>query len=470
MATLSIRDCVLYPDLYDVTKNYTTETYRPYFITETKLHTEALDLTYADGVTLVGFYLVRDYVNNVSDYIEAQLTIPLGTFVYDVYDHLANIEVSLITTKQLRSGGQPVITTERYKAVYLLDKNDAVPNMTSYKRSDLNNRPHLVITLQLLCRSTEAIRIKTTQGNFDQGLNKNKDATVGAFIKSILSEQVNKILIENKPALESFNIEPPDNTDNLKSVTLPSGTRIITIPDYLQNKNIGVYNSGIGCYIQNFGASRTSYKKGMYVYSLYSPDRYDKADIKTIFYVPTDSSLSGGDITYRYDGSVLRIVPYSTGKISDNREAAMMSEGGGFRVANSNAMMKKPVIMKESGPVFRKDQLTTEVMMKDRKDGLNYAPTHTVGGNQFKLSSELMKKNGNYINLEVANLDIDYIVPGAKCEVHYQNTDNQVSVVKGVIHMVVFSMTNMNNNIAMQNKQIASNMVSHAAIQIFCNT
>ena len=469
MTSMSVENSQLSPDIEDIIANPKDE-YKPIFNFETKLHTDEKDLDYTDGIVLIDIHIVRDYVNNISDYIEVKLSIPVGTFLYDVYDKLDNIEVTVITTKQLTKNGTPFTVKERYKAIYLLDKNTNIPNTIRQSKDDLNNQIPLIITFQLLDRSVETLRIKTTQGNFDQGINGNSDMGIVPFLKSIISEQSNKILIENKPSLDGIDIEEPDNKDKLKAITLPTNTRIIEIPEIIQEKNIGVYNGGLGCYIQKFGTDYFTYKKNLFIYSLFNDEKFKTADFKTIFFIPVTSSHSGGDNTYKYKDKIIRILPHSSNKIADNKETSVMSSGSGFRMSNANSYMKKPVTMTEDGPVFARTQLASEVIYKDRLDGLNFSPNKSVSNNQFKLTSDLLRKNGNYIKLEVSNFDHDFLFPAAKCKMLYEDKNNQITELYGVVHMAIISYSNPNPSPIMTQKSKTVSLTSHVSLQIFINS
>lgn len=468
MAT-SISNSLLANDINDILKSHKVN-YSGLFTIETKLHTELKDLSTSDGILLSSIYILRDYINNISDYIEVKLSVPLGTFLYDVYEHLDNIEVTLITEKQLYQDKKPYKEKERYKAVFLLDKNTGIPNIINQAKDDLNNRPPITITLQLIDRSVETLRIKTTQGNFDKSINKNSDMSISGFIKSIISEQANKILIENKPSLDKILIEKPDNSDSLKAITIPSNTRIIEIPDYLQNKNIGVYNAGIGSYIQKFGLDSYTYKKIFYTYSLYSGLKYKDADYKIIIYSPTTSSASITDITYKYEDKILKILPHDITKIDDNKETLVMSYGSGIRSSNANSFMKKPVEMTDKGPVFKRNELVTEIVFKDRKDNLNFAPNSKVSGNIFKLTSDVLMNQGNYITVVCSNLDHDFIYPGAPCKILHEGRNNVIKEIYGVIHRAIIVYGNNNQNLMLQYNSKVMTLTSTITLEIFCQT
>lgn len=464
---LTIENSPLYQDIADVFKPYEKDIYKPYFDVEVKVHTEEKDLDVTDNVTLSELYIIRDYVNNISDYIEAQIVFPFGTFVYDVYPYLDNVEITLITTKQRYKGKTPHKEKERYKAVYLLDKNPDIPSTINLNKSDLNQYSPISIRFQLLDRATETLRIKTTIGNYDPVVNANSDMSIKAFLKSVISEEANKILIENKPALDAIYIEEPNNKEPLKSITIPSYTRIVELADYIQTKNVGIYNAGVGCYIQKVALDHYTYKKGFFVYSLYNGKKYEKEEQKTIFYNPITSSMSIKEKTYHYEDKILKIVPYTITNIKDNKEALVMSYGSGIRVSNANSMMKKPVEMKEEGPSFKKDRLVTEISFKDRKDNLNFARNYSTTSNQFHLVSNVLKDQGKYVTIEVSHLDHDFIYPGAACKIMYEDNNAKVKELFGVIHNVTIKYSNDELNLPVKATMKATPLYSKAILNVF---
>lgn len=467
MTSLTLEQSQLYPDITDIVKSQNKD-FTPTFNIQTKLHTEAKDLDNSDGVIINTLYIYRDYINNISDYIEIQLTIPMGTYIYDVYPYLDNIEVTLLTQKQKSYNKKPFTKAERYKAVYVLEKNAVIPNNASQPKEDLNQNLPVVVTLQLLDRSVETLRVKTTQGNFDKAINpKNKDMSIKPFLKSLISEECDKILIENKPAIDQIYIEDPDNIEPLKSLTLSSGTRLIEVPEYIQNKNIGVYNGGIGNYIQTFGLDHFNYRKVFFVYSLFNPKKYDKAEYKLLLYSPPSSGISVMDHTYKYEDKVLKVIAQSIPKVNDSKETSLMSTGSGYRTSNANSYMKKPVKMTTSGPVFERSQLNTEVIYKERKDNLNFAPNKSVSTNVFALSSEVLQRQGNYIPIEVNNIDHDFIYPGAPCKVSYEDVNRRVKEFKGVIHKAAIAYTNTNPNMPLNYNSKFVALSTHVTLQVF---
>jgi ribosomal protein L2 len=81
--SMSVENSQLSPDIEDIIAN-PKDVYKPIFSFETKLHTDEKDLDYTDGIVLIDIHIVRDYVDNISDYIEVKLSIPVGTMVHNI--------------------------------------------------------------------------------------------------------------------------------------------------------------------------------------------------------------------------------------------------------------------------------------------------------------------------------------------------------------------------------------------------
>lgn len=448
MAGATVKDSPLWPDIEDITAP-NPMAYKPTFEISIQLHTVDKDLNLYDGILIHSLMIDSDYINKVGDYIEVQVRVPIGTYTNDVYPYLDNMEATLYIARQEMKGNCGLLTKERYKAVFLQEKNKDLPNQIAASRADLNQAaPNCIVTLQLLDRSVETIRIKTTQGSYDNIINKqNKDMHIKPFLQSLLSSETDKITVENRPVLDNIAIEEPNNEDELKAIIIPSGTRVIEVPEYLQTRNIGVYNAGIGVYVHKFATSSSKYEKTLFVYSLYNPEKYNQAESKIIFYSP---AVGGGILqsptTYKYDDGLLRAVVTGMTISDDKKETNQMSSGIGFRTSNSQSYMKKPVEITDDGPKFKGDGLNTEIACKNRADGLNFAPNKSVSTNHFVCASEIAAKMGYYVTLVGYNQDPSYLFPGAACMINYEGRDEKIKTVKGCIHRVISSFSNDNKS------------------------
>jgi hypothetical protein len=404
---------------------------------ETKIHNADYDLSKYDNIMMLGAVIVRDYEKCIGDYIEVVIRIPLGIYLDKVYPYLHNTEVSLIRNERSLTKGKPSYRVERYKAVFLKDRNANLPTHLAAGQEDANQAGYVPLVLQLIDRSVEVLRVKTTYGCFDKAsITKKATAnySIEEFLSSVLSQEINSILIDGKPNMDFVDIEKPDNTDKLSSLVLPSGTRVIEIPTIVQEDSTGVYNSGIGTYIQPYKG-----KKGIYVYSLYNPTKYNDSVEKIVFLVPLTGALSLGNYTYSYKDNLLRVITDPNNNIVNFKEAAEMANGVGIRNTDANAMMKKPVEMTDKGPKAVRHQLNTEVVAKERMDGLNYAPVRKgdqVSSNILRKMSEVSKSMGSVMRLVWHSADYELIYPGAPCKIVTVGPDGKAASLFGVIQKV----------------------------------
>lgn len=384
---------------------------RATFAFETVLHTKTKNLNYSEGVFVTELCINRDYENNVGDVIEIKISIPLGTFIEDVYPFMENCELTLRVRKQFSKGTgtnvKPIVASNRYKVIYLKDKNADIPNNKIYAKSDMNQMLPTMITLQLIDRAVEAVRIKTTGGNINVGGSKGASVALHA----ILSSECNMILIEGKPALDSITVYKEDSKTPIKYVAVPSYTRIIEIPDYIQEKMVGMYNTGVGCYIQRYMKAPGEYKTGMWVYPLYNTTK-DKSKVMSVKLNAVSTTAAAATLpglVYE-SGDFLGLCLKPKVQETD-KEATVMSSGTGFRLADATKMMGKPVTIHKKGPIFDRSTLNTEVIYKEREDCMNFAVNKGIYYNNLALASEVAKKRASFLTIEIPNLDHDTIRP-----------------------------------------------------------
>lgn len=396
------------------------------------IHTAKEDF---DITKILTIDIVRNYVKNIGDEIFLQIMMPLGDYVKRLYPHRQNLEITLKRTSLFEAGQEKntndLIDVERYKAVFMYDKNPQVKT-TDYDNIDkisLDMSQVLTIEFQLLNRSLEPLRIKTTGGIFT---NKNpKEVMV-----SLLGGESLKVLVDGKPSIDGIDIVEPDNTEKLAHVAIPQGTHITAIPTYIQERMGGIYNAGIGTYLQTYRKKRYWFVYPLYKYTRFKTDKGPKA----IFYSTPPYRFPIVERTFRVEGDNVYILAMSTKKYMDKAEADMMNTGIGFRQADARAFMGKPVLVSKDGPVGSRNNLVNEVILKGRDDGLNYAPVSNdrISANPFKQYSLINAKNGANLKFTWYNANPNLLYPGMPCKYVYLEND-KVKEINGVILFVHIS-------------------------------
>lgn len=422
MKTLSIENTPIWSDVQDIIKSDLKPIEDDLKIL---IHTEKEDFTVIKLLTLD---ITRNYNGQIGDVIFIQFVLSLGDYVYKLLPFVENLEVTLKTTKLTPVSNQrksnSVTTVERYKAIFDFNSN---PNFSigELKRIDyetLNKADLVTVNIQLLDRSVETLRIKQVRGVF-------KDVNQHQLLHSLISGESKKILIDGKPCLDALDIKEPSNTRNRKHTVIQDGINLVSLPTYLQEKEGGVYNSGLGSYIQKYES-----KKIMFIYPLYDVNRFDSKDIRCIFYIIPKDKLPGIEKTFIRKGDTYHILITNDIKLKDAAETDLMNSGSGFKMSDANAYMKKPVQITEDGPVALRSNLNYEVAALERTDGLNYAPVtkDQISSNPYNKYSSILFKTLSRLDMVWENADSSIIYPGMPCMITMMDNDKLVKM-KGII-------------------------------------
>lgn len=389
------------------------------------IHTEKKDTTV---LKIKMIDIVRDYVNNIGDVSFIELLIPLGDYIKEIYPYRTNLELTLKRQALLESGDTvkegTTIDEERFKAVFLPDENSQAlaSDYAKFDQQSLNLLNIQTVKFQLINRALEALRIKTTGGIF-------KKVKIGDVIQSIMSTESGKILVDGKPAIDGIEMVTPDNTDVRRHVIIPQGTLISGVPTYCQEMMNGVYNAGIGTYLQTYNQKRL-----WFVFPLYSTIRFKENVNKAIFYGTPSHRYTAIERTYRKQGTSIYILATSNKKYSDEAETSYIDKGVGFRMTDARAMMKKPVEITEKGPVGKRGNLNNEVSIKSRDDGLNFAPVsdRSISSNPYAQYSRVLQRKGGTLALIWENADIREIYPGMPCK-YITMVEDKVKEFEGIV-------------------------------------
>jgi hypothetical protein len=417
---------VLWPDVQRVMKNGDTSLRFEY---TGELHTEKKNIKI---VKIISFEIIRDYVNSIGDQFYIEFMIGLGDYAIDLYPFRNNLEFTLfsreLTDLSDSTKKNKPKKEERFKAVFLIEENKSI-RASEYENFDiftLNVSDVVTVKLQLLNRSLEPIRIKTTGGTFANVTNED-------LLKSIISSECLKITVDGKPSLDGLDMVEADNKDNQTQLLIPHSTLIVNLPIYLQGQKTGVYNAGIGSYIQSYDDRMT-----WFIYPLFNPTRLNSKKKKAIFYSVPKNRFPGIEKTYRTTQGVVYILATGGKGYRSTGETDMMNSGAGYRMTDSRSIMKKPVEMTADGPVANRNQLNHEVATIQRKDGLNYAPiaSRPISSNPFLQSSQVLQRRGARIDFTWINAKPSLLYPGMPCQFIFLDKDDKAKEVDGILLFV----------------------------------
>lgn len=398
---------------------------------EAILHTEEEEY---DLFRMVALDQVRDYTNAMMDDTQLKAYVPLGDYVFLVYAHRENLEIT-ITTTYLKSLGDredkdKEIVKIRYKAI--LDPDSPRLEASDYSnvsQKALNLADMLTVKFRLMDRNVEPLRVKTTQGVF-------RGITPKKLITNLLLGESQKVTVDGKPSVEGLDLVDPDRTETNVQVTIPSGTFVCEIPTYIQERANGVYKNGIGTYYQRYNKKPEKKKPLWFVYPLYDHERFEGSKGKevAIFYAVPPKMATRAEKTYKVESGMIEIA-IATDKITTNTtNVTQLNHGIGYRLTDSDAYMKKPVKVKDSGEAEgMRANLNREVGFMERKDGLNYVPViRDITTNPYNEISKVATRQTGILKFIWENAEADYLYPGMPCKYCYMQ-DNELTEVKGTL-------------------------------------
>ena len=389
------------------------------------MHTVDEDFDVAKLITIDS---VRDYVNKITHRTHVEMVMPLGDYVKRLYPYRDNMELTLRRIRLCESGEAiypgAVPEEERYKAVFLVNVNKNIRGgeYDSFDKNSLDLMELVTVKLQLLQLFFEPVRIKTVGGVF-------KNCTPEQIIRGVIGGESLLIEADGKPVVQAIDVVSPDNTDKRAQYVFPHNTPYWSVPTLVQERMGGVYSSGIGTYFQVFRE-----KKTWFIYPLYNTKRFKEDVYKVIFFSVPQQRFTGVERTYRVEDKITYIACTSDKNYSDSGETDLMDSGSGFRMADARAFMKKPVEMTEEGPVGARGRLNFEIAIKDRPDGLNYAPKAEVeiSSNPFAQTSRVIARAGARIDLTWENSVPQLLYPGMPAKFCYMLKD-KLKEVEGVV-------------------------------------
>jgi len=384
-----------------------------------KFHLDTIDKIIPEGnidiLKIISIDNVCNFETNIGDELVIETLVPFGVYVKHIYPNRAKLEITLFKNPLLEIGDEDkkdeLKESERYKAVPILEGLPSFEgtDMDAFDEFTLNLQTPLTISFQLFNRSLEVLRTITVGGIFRKVINED-------VIKAILTKESLRLKIEGKQAIEGMNIVESDNKTVRDHTIIPQGVRLIALPTYVQEKCNGVYNFGIGTYLQ---------RKIWYVYPLYNTSRFNDADQKIIIYKIKRSRSNGMERTYRIDGKTSYILATSDSKFQDDANTNFMNEGNGVRLANAKSFMNQPSQSSNNKTMMNRKSLNSEIVFGEKEDGLNsvYQSNDSIGDNIFLERTRISARDGAIMSFTWDNADPKILQPGMVVKILYMDND-----------------------------------------------
>lgn len=388
-----------------------------------ELTIETLDNKNIKPLKLISVTIDRDYLVNYGDVIFTEFTIGLGTFIYDILPY----KESLRATLKYQILGERTDTTtfdnyvKSYKGILLYEGNELLKssNVTQLAKSTADLMDIVTVNMQLLDPALEKMRLIETGGIY-------REVIPGDVIKTLISWTSQRLNLPKEDSILGVDVVDYDNNNVRKNVVIPHGTRIFDVANTIQKDNGGVYNTGIGSYLQD----------GIwYIWPEYNTRRFDvEAKNLTIINIPANK-YRGVERTYRYDPETFSTLILSTGE-TDHLDASnyeQLNSGNVVRYTRGESILSNfGTVNKNKYEITRK--LNNSEEMGIVREGNDFAPVskRRITYNPFLEASDIAKRNGSFLSLVWENSKPSLIYPGMPVKVMFLKNVN-VYEVYGVI-------------------------------------
>ncbi|WP_233874790.1 hypothetical protein [Paraburkholderia adhaesiva] len=208
-------------------------------------------------------------------------------------------------------------------------------------------------------------------------------------------------------------------------IVIPHGVRLVDVPQHIQKNCGGVYNAGMGYFLQG---------NQWYVYPSLDTTRFNSAPATlTVINVPSNK-FAQVERTWRQSGTNLMVMATGSVKFRDPSNHAQLNLGNGVRFSDASKFMDGFVTVTDNRALASRGAINNEFIGTARPNGNNnvHVSRNPVNANALEEYSKLSRAMGSSITMEWENSDPDLIVPGMPAEVlSLQN--EQIQTLTGVV-------------------------------------
>lgn len=343
----------------------------------------------------------RDYAGATTDDLRVIFQLDGAVYRSHIYTFKDQLELTIITYTY----GKEIRDITRYKFFIISDSMDMLKDTLKYL-TDEQLSAHNVAKIEGQCvdRDQYALNDIMIQGIY-------QDARVEDVIQAEFTDAMNKADYEEGKLNIKFDIVKPDNLTKYGHIIIPTGTKLLSLPTFLQESDsYGVYNCAIGTYIQTFNK-----EKYLWVYPLYDVKQYQIREYSAMIFLSGNKRAGMNGNTVKLDGKVLKILPSNNPSdiaILDKGNQSLNIHGDSISYANpDNVYRSYQDINNGSLAGEHKNSVTTNTA-RSMPDGSVRTKWLGVISNAYKYRSQTVKDMMSIYELRWYNGDINLLYPG----------------------------------------------------------
>jgi len=399
------------------TTNHKTDTIE-YTMT---LHTPVLDIKLPICSSID---TMRNYTTNVSDEMIAVFFMWAGDFLKDVLPYRDILELTIRTYDRITLKYE----STRYRLILLNNENNQYGSYNSKESKEtLNKFGQFTISGQCLLREVEALRTKHVSGVF-------RSTTVKDVITSEYAEGMKDLAIEGKKIALGIDVVEPNNDAEYNHITVPTGVMLLDLPSFLQNTIYGIYNGGIGTYVQKYNNKTTAF-----IFPAFDPERFEKTTKRLMIFRSDSVKYGYIENTFKVEGDLVKLIAGKEIEHLDDGGTALIDTGDSIAAGNPSLLTKRNVDVSGSKGVVSSENQLSGSAISNRRDGANNTVYLGNESNLYKHRSQMVMKKGSVIKITWYYADPEIIYPGMPTCIKY--ADSRLGIVKlyGTVQGIFYS-------------------------------
>jgi hypothetical protein len=366
----------------------------------------------------------RNYMDGYSDEQIITMVFPAGTYATQIYPYKNNLDVTVVMQPMLETGDQvdtsqsPV--SETYTAT-ILDTGDPTKEQTGFNAATQYNMDltsQVTVHFQLLNKALDQMRMIDVGQVF-------RGATVGQAIQTMLTNASQTTTVNGQRTVQGVTMTAPANTQARTHIVLPHGVKLVDAAKYIQKYAGGVYNSGMGCYLQG---------NQWHVFPSLDTTRFNTSqNTLTVINLP-QNKYTNVERTYRQAGGQLVVLATGNVKFRDPSNAHQLNAGNGVRFSDATKFMGSFAQLGDNKALASRGANNNEFVGLQRPDGNNnvHRSSNPINANSLEEYSKLARAMGSVIQMEWQHSNPELITPGLPVQVLYLEED-QIQTITGVV-------------------------------------
>lgn len=372
-------------------------------------------------------FLARGYgTGELGDIRTIEFLIGHGDFVYDMLPNKDDLIVELTEIPLLAASDamdiNSRIVSRRFRGIINAEgmQDPGLSNKTASvtSRESLNQISTISLQVQLIDEIVYRLMMVST------GMTFRKTTTMNALL-NIYGRYINLLKGRDDQCITTIDHKNGFNPTERNQINIPDGTMVKDIHTLLQEREGGIYPTGIGRYIQN---------QVFYIYPLFDTEAYSKnTKLLNIINVPNER-FYGTEITYLDEPRQLTILAAGSAKALDESLSTQLQTGSAVRFANADNIMSTQSRNQDNRMLIDRASNVTEVAVNElasQNNNVRWAGDRLTS-NPYKQYTELARKQGVKLDIEWTKGKADLLLPGMPVK-YRAVADNKIKVYYGVL-------------------------------------